>query len=409
MKTAQSEHTKKTNGINTLKFSKTSTFVHMSVAVFFVVMTWGLIDNLYLYNWGGLVIAALLASLLRQAVFKRKSADHAQDLNKWKTNYAYFAAIVSGTLSIGYCYGLILGGGNLATTLGFIMAMHVACVAISCVGSKRVFLASLLTLVAPFIVTLLVLSNPTTIMLAASLTIFTSVLIVLNLHIHRSIIFGFDMTAKQTHQLEESEKLRIHFENASFEDPLTGVYNRRFFDLMISEEIRRTKRAETNLSLAIVEIDSFTAYLDNYGDAKANQCLVSIAEVLEKTAERGSEFITRFEHDKFAIITPNVSTSEVLGLASKMIGLVSQAEIEHHYTLANNLHHVSISVGIAEFKSDNIIDVSEMISQALLALKTARSLGYNNAQVFTSNDCSKIDEKIDAENSHASANDCEVA
>ena len=371
------------DGINPLKFTNTSILVHMSAAVILLFMTWGLVEHLYLFNWTAIVIVTLLYSLLGQSIFKRKNEVLFQNIKKWKTNYAYIAGIVSGILSVGYCYGVVIGDAALAKSLSFIMVLHISCITASSVGSKKIFVTSLLTLVIPFIATLLTLNNSTTLMLGISIAIFTGALILLNIPIHRSIILSVAMTAKYENEVKVSQQFKTKFEDMTFEDPLTQIFNRRFFNLMICEEIRRAKRAGTHLSIAIIEIDFFPEYLEHYGSAQGNQCVVAIAEILEKLAFRGGEFITRFEHNQFALIAPNVHTSEAIAFTTKMINLVNIAKLEHNYTLAENLPYVSISVGIAEFKADNIIDIDEMIEQSQSALKAARKLGHSNVQAFS--------------------------
>lgn len=383
MKSAISEHISKTDSIATLKFSNTSILVPIAAIVILAFIAWGQIQTIYIYNWVGLALAAVLAGLLRQAIFMRKSDEHVQDLAKWKTNFAWFASITSVIFAVGYSYGVVASASSTTPLLAIAMVMHMSCIALSCFGSKRIFVASLLVLVLPFVATLFTLHNSSMTMLAAGLLVFSAVLIMFNLVIHRSIIGGFEIMTKQSRQLELSEESINNFESFSFKDSLTGIFNRRFFDFMISEEVRRTKRAGSNLSIAIIEIDFFTAYVDHYGEDQGDQCIISIAEILTKVASRGSEFITRFEHDKFAIITPNVSTNEVLAFASKMIDMVNKANLENKHSLVADSQTVSISVGISEFKSDNIIDVSEMITQALDALNVARLEGHSNAQAFS--------------------------
>jgi diguanylate cyclase (GGDEF)-like protein len=377
MEAMQSKHMNKINDTNAL--------IHMSAAGLLVFMTWDLIDGFYLYNWAAIVTTALLCGLLRHSIFKRTSTLQTQNFKKWKTNYAYFAGTVSGTMSVGYCYALFIGGTTIATSLAFIMALHIACVAASSVGSKKVFITSLLTLGGPFIASLFILNNPLTMTIGISITLFISALILINFSIYRSIMLGIEMTSKYENEVKVSQKYKNQFEDSTLEDRLTRIFNRRFFNLMIGEEVRRAKRVGTSLSVAIIEIDCFAAYLEHYGEAKADQCLISIAEILTKAASRGGEFITRFSHNQFALIAPNVSTDEALAFTSKLIDLVSRAKLEHQASLVESLQQVSVSIGIAEFKLGNIIDVNEIIEQAQSALRNVRQDGYNSTQVFSLN------------------------
>ncbi len=337
----------------------------------------------YVYNWSAAAIVTLLCSLLLQSIFKRKKAQQIQNIKKWKTNYAYLAGAVNVTFSLGYSYGVIVGGDLLATSLAFIMALHISCIAMSSVGSKKIFITSLLILVAPFIVILFLINTPTSMMLSISLISFIIILAVLSLSLHRSIVSGIEMVKKYENQFEILQNYKSKFEDTTFEDPLTGIFNRRFFDLMMCEEIRRAKRAETNLSIAIIEIDCFPEYLEHYGTDQGNKCIATIAKILEKSATRGGEFITRFEHNQFALIAPNVHSSEAIMFISKMVDSVNKAKLIHHDTLVKDLQQISISTGIAEFKAGNIIDVNEIINQAQSALKSAQQLDRNRIEVFS--------------------------
>jgi diguanylate cyclase (GGDEF)-like protein len=411
MKTADKgcEQVNQIHGTNALPFSIASVGVHLLAAGLLVYSTWGLIDDFYVYNWSAGVTTVLLCSLLGLSIFKRKSSVHAPNVKKWETTSACFAVVVSGTLSAGYCYGLIIGGAALATSLAFMLALHISCLTASLVGSKKIFVTSLLTLSAPFIATLLSLDNSNMMMLGTSLAVFVLVLILLNLSINRAILLGVEMTEKYEGEAKLLQKYKNALYETTFEDTLTGLFNRRFFNFMISEEIRRAKRAQTNLCIVIVEIDCFPEYAEHYGAAQGDQCIASIAEILDKAASRGGEFITRFEDAQFALIAPNVHTNEAIKFISKMMNLVSNANLEHHCTLAENLQQVSISAGITEFKAGDIIDVIEIIEQAQCALKSARQLGYNNAQVFLRNGVNSEEKSIETIKTSASLHDFKAA
>jgi diguanylate cyclase (GGDEF)-like protein len=411
MKTADKgcKEVKQSHGTNIITFSIASVGVHLLAAGLLVYSTWGLIDDFYVYKWSAGVTTVLLCSLFGLLIFKRKNSVHASNVKKWETIYAYFAVVTSGTLSVGYCYGLIIGGAALAASLAFLLALHISCLTASLVGSKKIFVTSLLSLSAPFIATLLSLDNSNMMMLGTSLAIFVIVLILLNLSINRTILLGVEMTEKYEAEVKLLQKYKNTLYKTTFEDTLTGLFNRRFFNFMISEEIRRAKRAQTNLSIVIIEIDCFPEYVEHYGVAQGDKCIASIAEILNKSAYRGGEFITRFEDAQFALIAPNIHTNEAIKFIAKMIKLVSNANIEHHCTLVENLQQVSISAGITEFKAGDIIDIIEIIEQAQCALKTARQLGYNNAHVFLRNGVNNEEKSIEAITTSAPLHDFKPA
>jgi diguanylate cyclase (GGDEF)-like protein len=178
---------------------------------------------------------------------------------------------------------------------------------------------------------------------------------------------------------------REKLENSTFEDPETNILNRRFFDLMINEETRRAKRGGHSLVIALIEIDSFAEYSENYGAEKTTKSLKAIAKILSNATPRGGEFMTRFSKNKFALIAPNVDSDTAIAFTSTMMYLIYKADIEHLHTTVEDFEKVSISIGITEFTSGNIIDVEEIIGQAEQALENARSQGGNNTQVYAAN------------------------
>ncbi|MFT5712716.1 MAG: PleD family two-component response regulator [Glaciecola sp.] len=119
--------------------------------------------------------------------------------------------------------------------------------------------------------------------------------------------------------------------------------------------------------------------------------------------------MTRFDDAKFALIAPNVKTNEAIVFISKMINLVSKANLEHNFTLATSSLQVSISAGIAEFKASDIIDVTEIIERAECALKTARENGYSNVQIFPQNSDNNQEKGIEAKKVSGTLHDLKIA
>ncbi len=194
---------------------------------------------------------------------------------------------------------------------------------------------------------------------------------------------------KRTMECEYMQRLNANTQKrmaqTTIEDSLTQIYNRRFYELMIDTEIRRARRANTSLSVAIIQIDCFDEYKELYGKTPADKCIRSVAQILSNATSRGGEFVSRFGESSFALLAPNVVKEEAVAFASKMQSLVAQAEIPHNAT--SNAYHksVTISVGISELSVGSIVDVKGLIEQASIALKTANTMGTNNIQVFAQN------------------------
>ncbi len=140
-------------------------------------------------------------------------------------------------------------------------------------------------------------------------------------------------------------------------DPLTGVYNRNFFNEIIANEIERTKRYGDKFSIVILDIDNFKTINDNYGHLIGDWILKECTSVLRK-AVRSSDLLVRFGGDEFLVVTLETDLKECEAFISRVNEYLSNWNKEHafpHYGL-------SVSVGCAIFEQGS--DLMEVISEA---------------------------------------------
>jgi diguanylate cyclase (GGDEF)-like protein len=128
-------------------------------------------------------------------------------------------------------------------------------------------------------------------------------------------------------------------------DPLTGIANRRAFDLAIETEWRRAMRNRTSLSLLLADVDSFKSFNDIYGHPAGDDCLRAVAEVLVKTARRAGETVARCGGEEFTVLLPGVDRAEASTLAQRLCQTVRDLNIPH--AASSVAPHVTISAGVA--------------------------------------------------------------
>jgi diguanylate cyclase (GGDEF)-like protein len=104
----------------------------------------------------------------------------------------------------------------------------------------------------------------------------------------------------------ELKRTRDALERLASIDPLTGVANRRRFDLALDEEWRRSQRAQSWLSLAIVDVDHFKAFNDRHGHLAGDERLKEIAAWFARYARRAGDLVARYGGEEFALILPGV-------------------------------------------------------------------------------------------------------
>ena len=107
-----------------------------------------------------------------------------------------------------------------------------------------------------------------------------------------------------TVQLAEIEKLRAKLQEQAIRDPLPNVYNRRYMAEFLDQEIARAERENCPLSVAIMDMDHFKQFNDNYGHKCGDVVLQSFANFLVEHTRR-SDVVCRYGGEEFVILMPN--------------------------------------------------------------------------------------------------------
>lgn len=363
----------------------TTIAVHFFAAASLIVLVLNSTQTEHLFSWSSLLVGALLVQALIQTMFNRMYASEQVNPKKWENINALTSLLVSSVFSMAYCYLAISGNLMLWSSLSLLMVMHLSCVIFTSFSSRKVILCSVLPITLPFATLLFLSSMPSAAMFATSISVYSCIILIVSFDLHLTLLNGFEMESKYLSEMNENGQLKEKLTNTTFEDPETQILNKRFFDLMIDEEIRRAKRAGKTLSIALIGINHLDEYLDNYGEQKTSKCIQQIAKILSDATPRGGEFITRFSKDKFALIAPNVQLSDMTAFTNKMDVLVQQANIEHLYSPIEDSENMSICAGIAEFTPGKIIDVDELVMEAGDALRAAKLACGNNVHVKAAN------------------------
>ena len=108
-------------------------------------------------------------------------------------------------------------------------------------------------------------------------------------------------------QLNENERLRVQLQEQAIRDPLTGVYNRRYFAEALENETARAFREQTPFSLIILDVDHFKKINDTYGHKCGDLVLRSLAKFLQENTRR-SDIVCRFGGEEFVILMPDAAS-----------------------------------------------------------------------------------------------------
>jgi diguanylate cyclase (GGDEF)-like protein len=159
-------------------------------------------------------------------------------------------------------------------------------------------------------------------------------------------------------------------------DGLTGIANKRQFDLRIREEINRCRRGSLYLTLVAIDIDHFKAYNDAYGHLQGDDCLRKVAQSIHASMLRSSDLIARTGGEEFTCILPELGPQDAREIAARIERLVRELGIVHELGIGRK---VTVSLGV-DSSIPGIGDVPEsLIERADRALYQAKKAGRSRA------------------------------
>lgn len=181
--------------------------------------------------------------------------------------------------------------------------------------------------------------------------------------------------------LERSRELlslNKKFEKLSVTDSLTGLYNRRYFERTLAEEIDFTKRHGDVNSLLVMDIDKFKAVNDTYGHMHGDTVIKMIADTM-KERFRETDVLCRIGGEEFVAICKGVDKKDSIELAENIRNAVENSIVD----IGNQEIGVTISVGIATVSSENIVeDGDDIFKHADVALYYSKDNGRNRVAHF---------------------------
>ncbi len=186
---------------------------------------------------------------------------------------------------------------------------------------------------------------------------------------------------KISQQKADLEKANQALEKVSFRDPLTDIWNRRYFDEAVKVEWRRALQEGSPISLIFADIDDFKAYNDFYGHHDGDNCLIRVGEVLKKYSRRAGEMVARYGGEEFVILLPGTNQVKALELAETLRQQVEGLRIMHGTGSGEN--PVTISLGVATLIPDEHNSARDLVASADQAMYEAKRKGKNRVIACT--------------------------
>jgi len=189
----------------------------------------------------------------------------------------------------------------------------------------------------------------------------------------KSMELEMEVTKTKAVQIE-LEKLNEILLYLSENDSLTGIANRRKFDIYINDVWDTSVREKRSISLLIIDIDYFKEYNDNYGHLEGDNCLVSVANILANL-DNGPYFVARYGGDEFVILLQESSIDYAIKFGENLKNKMEKFNLTHEFS--KNSDRITLSVGVSSVIPNKDIAINEFIRKADTELYIAKKGGRN--------------------------------
>ncbi len=184
---------------------------------------------------------------------------------------------------------------------------------------------------------------------------------------------------ERTYLLESIQRANEQLEYLAVTDGLTGLYNHRFFRERLEEEFERARRYDLPLSCLILDIDDFKKVNDTHGHLQGDLILREIA-VRTSQMVRKSDIVARYGGEEFVVVMPQTGIEGARSQADRI-----RKDIGHRpYEGLPEDTRITVSIGVAEYDRETMLDCEALIRAADGALYEAKRTGKDRVLIGTS-------------------------
>ncbi len=160
-----------------------------------------------------------------------------------------------------------------------------------------------------------------------------------------------------------------NLENMALTDGLTGLYNRRYFDIFYENVFAQSSRYDVPLSLIMCDIDHFKKINDTYGHDKGDIVLKEIAGIL-KVNTRKSDIAARFGGEEFMLCLPSTEITSAIDVARKIKQMILKIKTKE-------IKKVTISMGVTFYRKEFGSNPKDLLKRLDNLLYEAKNRGRN--------------------------------
>ena len=176
---------------------------------------------------------------------------------------------------------------------------------------------------------------------------------------------------------EELSKANQKLKEMSVTDQLTGLYNRRHFDDVFSQELRRAKREKRNLSYIMFDIDHFKKLNDYYGHLQGDDALKQVSKTLIEICRRPGDYVFRLGGEEFGVLLADQSEHDGIEFAERI--RLSIADLRIANIDSDVVDYLTVSLGVSSKTPNGDTTVDDFLKEADIRLYRAKEQGRNQS------------------------------
>jgi diguanylate cyclase (GGDEF)-like protein len=169
---------------------------------------------------------------------------------------------------------------------------------------------------------------------------------------------------------ERAKRRADAFAQAAIIDPVSGLFNRRYFHERLEDELHRAQRQKTPVALMMIDIDDFKAVNDQFGHLAGDEVIRSVSDILRRSVRR-FDLCARFGGEEFAIVMPGSGPEHSATVAERIRQRIEEFRLEEPALVSLR---VTVSIGLSVSYE---LSPRELIERADRALYAAKRAGKN--------------------------------
>lgn len=201
---------------------------------------------------------------------------------------------------------------------------------------------------------------------------------------------SLSMLASHLQLALEAESQHQLLKELAYRDPLTCVYNRRYFDERLQQEMERMRRAKQgSLAVMFIDLDHFKQFNDSLGHSEGDRLLKTVAQsILSKL--RTYDVLARYGGDEFVVILLETDTKALTSICKRILSSIDDLQSNTDPGRIDGAGRLGLSIGVATLSAGVDMEAETLLEQADKALYSAKQSGRRQVRIMDAADAEMV-------------------